>query len=183
MTNHEHRVVEACFGPIGRSGGRGVISGFGSEMTDFDGRAISVHALYHRDYAGPDLSGHEERDPFYWNFLEMVFDPRAVDPEIQMRLRNLIDGPDEGPRGGGELRIAASETGRENTCKLPPVTTLPNADVRIVDADSGRTIRGTRSREDGAVILSGLPGVEPGTALLFTAYDGKSSRSEVVITM
>lgn len=183
MTNHEHRVVEACFGPIGRSGGRGVITGFGPEMKDFDGREISVHALYHKDFADAELSPHGKNDPFYWNFLEMVFDPRAEDPEIEMRIRNLIDGPDEVTRGGDDFVTVASATGRENRCVLPEIKTLPNADVRLIEADSGKTIRGVRSRADGSVALAGLPDIEPGTQLLVTAFDGEESHSEVIVTL
>lgn len=182
MTNHEHRVVEACFGPIGRSGGRAVISGFGPEMKDFDGREISVHALYHKEYADAALNPHGGSDPFYWNFLEMIFDPEAADPSIEMKIRNLIDGPGESSRGGGELLTAASQTGRETTCRLPAIKTLPNADVRLVEAETGRTLRGIRSRGDGSISLRGLPDVKPGTRLLVTAYDGESSRSEVIET-
>lgn len=183
MTNREHGVVEACFGPIGRSGGRGVIDGFGPKMKDFDGRSLAIHSLYHKQYAGPDLEGHGEGEPFYWNFLEMEFDPTQKDPVIEMRVRNLVDSPEVEPRGGGVLETVASETGREPGCRVPAIQTLPNADVRFVDAASGKTIRGTRSRADGSLPVAGLVDVSPGTEVLVVAWDGSKSESMVVETM
>jgi hypothetical protein len=181
MKNREHRLIECSFGPIGRSGGREVIPGFGSQMKDFDGRPLDVFALYHNQYAAPDLSGHEKGDPFYWNFLEMEFDPSQADPAIGLRIRNMIDAPAEKPRGGGSLHEVASASGRPLTCKLPAIKTLPDADVRFVHTD-GRPIRGTRSRSDGSVTLSGLPDVAPGTQLIVTAFDGRQSASQTIVT-
>ncbi|MFT4546290.1 MAG: hypothetical protein ACI8XO_002767 [Verrucomicrobiales bacterium] len=180
IKNTQHRLIECSFGPIGRSGGRAVIPGFGPKMKDFDGRELEVHCLYHKQHASPELGKHAPGDPFYWNFLEMEFDPSKPDPAIGLRIRNLIDTPAELPRGGGSLQEAASASGRLLTCKLPPIKTLPNADVRFVHTD-GRPIRGTRSRPDGNIALKGLPGIEPGTQLIVTAYDGKQSASQTVI--
>ncbi len=182
MTNKEHRVVEACFGPIGRSGGRGVISGFGREMQDFDGRDLSVHSLYHKTYADPDLNEHEAGEPFYWNYLEMEFDPSQADPAIGMRVRNMIDAPSEAPRGGGSLETVASRTGRELTSRLPEITTLADADVRFVEAATGQTIRGSRSDSRGKVSVAGLIDIQPGAQVIVTAFDGEKSRSTVVVT-
>lgn len=184
MTNEEHRVIEACFGPIGRSGGRGVIPGFGRAMKDFDDRSLKVHALYHKSYADPDLGGHGKGDPYYWNFLEMVFDPTVTEPSIEMRIRNLIDGPEVAPRGGGELIIRASETGRKPSSYLPSgLQTLPNADVRLVEADSGKPLRATRSRADGSLPMRGLVDVESGTVVLLTVWDGEQSEVKAVETV
>ncbi len=180
IKNKEHRLIECSFGPIGRSGGRAVIPGFGPSMKDFDGRELDVFSLYHKSYAGPDLRGHEPGDPFYWNFLEMHFDPRKSDPAIGLRLRNLIDEPNEIPRGGGALHEVASQSGNPLTCQLPEIKTLANADVRFVHTD-GRPVRGTRSLSDGTISLKGLPQIEPGTRLIVTAFDGEKSESQTIV--
>ena len=57
MKNTDHGLIECSFGPIGRSGGRSVITGFGREMKDYDGRPLEVTALYHKTHADPDLNG------------------------------------------------------------------------------------------------------------------------------
>ena len=177
--NKTHRLIESSFGPIGRSGGRAVIPGFGPSMKDFDGRELDVFALYHKSYASPNLEGHADGEPFYWNFLEMEFDPSQPDPQIGLRLRNMIDAPTEAPRGGGALAESASDSGRLLTCTLPPIKTLPNADVRFVHTD-GRPIRGTRSLADGTVLLKGLPDIKTGAQLIVTAFDGEKSESQTI---
>lgn len=149
-------------------------------MKDFDGRELDVFALYHKTHASPDLKAHGKDEPFYWNFLEMEFDPARPDPAIGLRIRNLIDPPTEQPRGGGSLTEAASASGRPLTCKLPAIKTLPNADVRFVHTD-GRPIRGTRSQADGSIALKGLPDIKPGTQLIVTAYDGKKAASQTIV--
>lgn len=182
MKNKEHGVIECSFGPIGRSGGRSVISGFGREMQDYDGRPLEVTALYHKTHADPDLNQHESGAPFYWNFLEMAFDPRQVDPTIDLRVRNLVDSPSEQPRGGGFLRTAASGTGRTPSSYLPEINTLSNADIRVVSTE-GEPIRGTRSGADGRLTKTALVGIEQGIDVIVTAYDGQRSQSQVVTTV
>lgn len=182
MTNKDHRVIECSFGPIGRSGGRGVIPGFGPEMRDVDGRELKMHALYHKDYADPSLAKHPDGEPFYWNFLEMEFDPTQDDPTIAMLLRNLVDSPKQQPRGGGALRTTASQTGRLTHCKLPIVTTLPNAEVQILNLD-GRPIRGTTSLPDGRLPIAGLADVNVGTEVLMVAHRGAKSDSQIIRTL
>ena len=181
MKNSEHRLIECSFGPIGRSGGRAVIPGFGPKMKDYDGRELEVRALYHSTHASPDLKGHAGGDPFYWNFLEMEFDPSQADATIGLRIRNLVDAPGEAPRGGGSLEELASQSGRPPSCRLPEIKTLPDADVRFVHTD-GRPVRGTRSRSDGSIALRGLSDVRPGTRLIVTAFDGKQSSSQTIVT-
>ena len=171
MTNDEHRVIECSFGPIGRSGGRAVIPGFGPRMKDVDGRDVSIHALYHKQYADPNLAAHGDRDPFYWNFLEMEFDPTRDDPSIGLRIRNLIDAPSSEPRGGASLETNASATGRKPTCRLPEVRTIPNAEVQILGMN-GRPVRGTTSLADGRVPVNGLIDVEVGDDVLIIAHQG-----------
>ncbi|MCR9202697.1 MAG: alkaline phosphatase D family protein [Planctomycetaceae bacterium] len=181
MTNQQHRVIECSFGPIGRSGGRAVIPGFGPQMKDFDGRDVAIHALYHKEYAGPNLQPHEDGQPFYWNFLEMAFDPRPADPAIAMTVRNLVDGPSEAARGGGALQTTASQTGRPVDSRVPALKTLPDADVHFSTVD-GEPIRGTRSLGDGSVPLSGLIDVPSGSRVLMVAFDGQQTDAQVVTT-
>jgi len=183
MKNKEHRVIECSFGPIGRSGGRSVIPGFGPSMKDVDGRALSVHALYHKTHASPTLEEHAKGEPFYWNFLEMVFNPAEKDCGIYLRIRNMIDAPSVQARGGGELNTANSETGRVPSSGLPVLTTIPDADVRLVDLESGRPLRGTRSLSDGTIPVAGLVDVMKGTRILVTANDGVKAESRIVRTI
>ena len=112
----------------------------------------------------------------------MEFDPTLVDPKIDLRIRNLIDAPDETPRGGGSLSETASQSGQAATCKLPSIKTLPNADLRLAHTD-GRPIRGTRSQPDGSLPLKTLPNIAPGAQLILTAFDGIESRSQTVTTL
>lgn len=177
LKNVDHQLYECSFGPIGRYGGRAVIEGFGPKMKDIDGRELEVFALYHSQYGAPDLSPRE--GPEYWNFLEMLFDPRGADPGFQLKIRNLIDPPTEIPRGGGSVEEVASQTGRPIGCRLPSLRTLPNADVLLLHVD-GRPIRGTRSLADGSIPLMGLPEVAPGNRIRVSAFaEGKGEAFEV----
>ena len=169
LKNLEHRVFECSFGPIGRSGGRGVKDGFGPRMRDFDGRDLEIKALYHQSYDTPNLRKLE--GPFYWNFLEMEFDPTPADPMIGLRVRNLVDPPSESPRGGGSVLESASGTGRPPRCSLPRVKLLPDADVLLTRLD-GRPLRGARTLPDGTLPVTGLIDVGPGELILATARSG-----------
>ena len=166
VENADHRFVECSFGPIGRSGSRGVKEDFGPEMKDYEGRDVHVHALYHQRYGSPDLEPRE--GPKHWNFLEMLFDPLTDDPWIQLRIRNIVDPPSGSPRGGGAIDRRASTTGRAPSSNLPPIRTLGNANVHIATAE-GVPLRGTRSRSDGTLGLVGLIDVPPGAAVVVTA--------------
>ncbi len=179
LQNLEHRVYECSFGPIGRSGGRGVKEGFGPRMRDFDGREVEVTALYHQRYDTPDLR--KLGGPFYWNFLEMEFDPLGTDPRIGLRVRNLVDPPSEDPRGGGSVAVTAATTGRPLSCSLPEITLLPSADVLLSSPD-GRPLRGARTLEDGSLPLRGLTGVAPGETVLATARAGSRVQAMAVVT-
>ena len=180
MKNTDHGLIECSFGPIGRSGGRSVIEGFGPSMKDYDKRPIEVTSLYHKTHADPQLNKHDAGEPFYWNFLEMEFDPTHPDLKIGLRVRNMIDAPSATPRGGGALETTAEATGRTPTSQLPKTKTLANADVRIVGVD-GTPIRGTRSDAKGVVSI-GLVDVPRGTRVIVTAFDGEQSESLVVRT-
>ena len=179
IRNTDHGVIECSFGPIGRSGGRAVIEGFGPKMKDFDGRPLEVTALYHREHADPKLNKHGKGEPFYWNFLEMEFDPTKADPGIGLRVRNMIDAPAEKPRGGAPLETAASATGRKPTCRVPEIRTIPNADVRFSTLN-GRPIRGGRSDAKGWVSVTGLIGPKPGDTIMVSAQDGKKADAKLV---
>ncbi len=179
LRNSQQRVYECSFGPIGRSGGRGVKQGFGPRMWDFDGRGVEVKALYHQSYDTPDLRKLD--GPFYWNFLEMEFDPRGSSPCFALRLRNLVDSPSEQARGGGSVQERASDTGREPSCSLPALELLPNADVLLTRLD-GRPLRGARTLPDGTLPLRGLVGVAPGETILATARSGKRATAKSAVT-
>ena len=179
MKNLDHGLIECSFGPIGRNGGRALIPGFGRQMKDVDGRVIQVHALYHKDFANPDQEPHASHDPFYWNFLEMEFDPTQQDPNIQLRIRNLVDPPAETPRGGDCLETTSSRTGRTPTAKIPSIRVLPNADVHFYRTN-GSAIRGTRSNDQGEIAITGLIDVLPGTKVIVNAFDGTQSESQVI---
>lgn len=181
MRNTQHRLIECSFGPIGRSGGRAVIEGFGRQMQDYDGRPLEVAALYHKTHADPELNPHAFGQPFYWNFLEMEFDAAAADPGIGLRIRNLVDAPGEQPRGGGELNTAASATGRLPASQVERHQTLANADVRVV-SEAGLPLRATRSDSDGWVPQTPLVDVAPGSVVIVTAFNGRESESRVFRT-
>lgn len=180
MENLEHGVIESCFGAISRWGSRAVKPDFGSLMKDYDGRELAVHALYHQKYQSPELEPIE--GPKYWNFLEMVFDPRGKNPHFELKLRNLIDAPEQGMRGGGAVRRSASETGRPAASRLPAVTLLAEADVLITTTD-GKPLRGTRSLPDGTLPLEGLIGVGPDTPVVLIARRDEQVAAEMVRTL
>ena len=179
VENPKHGVIECSFGPIGRTGGRRPKEGFGHNMTDFEGRDVVVHAFYQQNYCSPDLKPIE--GPTYWNFLQVDLDPRPADPTIGLRVRNIVDAPSETPRGGGFLERTAAETGRKPASKLPEVTVMADADVRIATED-GRPIQGTRSTGDGKLRLSGLIDVQPGTRVVLTATRGEKAEAQIVTT-
>ncbi len=179
LQNVAQRVFECSFGPIGRSGGRGVKEGFGPRMRDFDGREVTVKALYHQSYDTPDLR--KLNGPYYWNFLEMEFDPRGDDPRIGLRVRNLVDSPSEQPRGGGAVAASASATGRPHSCSLPQVRLLPEADVLLHTTD-GRPLRGARTLADGRLPLKGLSGIPPGETVLATARAAGRVQARMLVT-
>lgn len=185
MKNMQHRIYECSFGPIGRSGGRAPKPGFGRRMKDYDGRDLEVLALSHARFHSPELT--KASGPFYWNFLEMHFDPRPGarlrkgNPEIGFAIRNLVDSPKDEARGGGSASIAISDTGRPVTCRLPAVETLPDADV-LITTTTGQPIRGARTLGDGTLPLSGLVDVSPGMQVIVTARAGERVEAKLMQT-
>ena len=148
-------------------------------MKDFDGRDVTIHALYHKSYSSPDLE--KLTGPMYWNFLEMEFDPDAEDPEIRLLIRNLVDPPDAGPRGGGVVSDSASNTGRVASSIVPDVELLSNADVHIALLN-GQSRRGTRTDANGRLRQRSLVDVPPDTPVLITANNGNDADAKVVRT-
>ncbi len=179
MKNKRQRVYECSFGPIGRTGGRDVKPDFGPNMTDFNGEELEAIGLYHQKYGSPELA--PLTGPEYWNFLEMVFDPRGADPEIILKIRNVIDRPSDTPRGGGYVRAAASSTGRLPSSELPPLHLLPDADAVIL-LDDHTPVRGGRTLPDGTLRNPQLIGVEPGARVLIAVRAGNRSESFVTTT-
>ena len=153
--------------------------GFGPRMKDFDGRDVEIKALYHQRYDTPDLR--KVDGPFYWNFLEMEFDPRDPEPRIGLRVRNLVDSPSEEPRGGGSVQENAADTGRVPSCSLPEVKLIPNADVLLTAVD-GRPLRGCRTLGDGRLPVRGLVDVPPGESVVATARSGSRISAKVLTT-
>ena len=177
IKNKDQRVVEACFGPIGRASGRRPKEDFGPDMMDYDNRPLDVIALYHAQYQDPNLTPNE--GPFYWNFLEMAFDPRGENPSLFMKVRNLIDHPRDAERGGAPLEARASDLGRVPDCRLPRTRLFPNADVQIALMD-GTPLRGTRTLSDGTLALRTLIGVPPETPLLVTARTANQTEARII---
>lgn len=180
MFNQDQRIAECCFGPIGRGSGRSPKEDFGERMEDYDGRPLRVFALYHADYQSPALESRS--GPFYWNFLEMAFDPTLQNPTTRLTIRNLIDAPDASPRGGSTLVLAARETGRRPSSALPATTLIPEADVQISKLD-GEIIRATRTDADGTMPLTRLNDINPMTSLLLTAYSDENAVSQIIQTL
>ncbi|QXD22984.1 hypothetical protein F7C95_13705 [Opitutia bacterium ISCC 51] len=183
VENKAHRIIEASCGPIGRNyGGRAFKNGFGREMVDYDGREVTLHALYCGKAINPDLELPAADDPQTWNFLETIFDPRPADPVMTVNIRNIIDAPGDAVRGGGPFSRVASSTGRFPQSSLPSVKTLSHADVHIRHAD-GRPILGTRSLKNGRLPVAGLPDIPVGTQLLLTAVAGSKVDSQLIKTV
>ena len=180
MKNSDHRLYECSFGPIGRSGGRRVIRGFGPKMKDYDGRPLEVISLYHSEHGSPDLK--PRTGPYYWNFLEMSFDTSGDDSQFDLAIRNMVDGAQAEPRGGGSAQDRASSTGRPVDSKLPGVKTLPNADVQLATLE-GRPIRGGRSGADGRIVINGLVDVAVGSKILLIARLGDQAEAKVLKTI
>ncbi len=180
MRNSDHRLYECSFGPIGRSGGRRVIRGFGPKMKDYDGRPLEVISLYHSEHGSPDLK--PRTGPYYWNFLEMSFDTRGEDSLFDLSIRNMVDSVANEPRGGGRAHDRSSSTGRPVDSKLPPVRVLPNADVQLASLD-GRPIRGGRSASDGRFAINGLVDIAAGSKILLIARAGDHAEARVVQTV
>lgn len=109
----------------------------------------------------------------------MEFDPSQQDPDIQLRIRNLVDAPEETPRGGGNFETTASRTGRTPTAKIPAIRVLPNADIHFYRTN-GQPIRGTRSNDQGEIAITGLIDIPPGTKVIVNAFDGTRSESKVI---
>ena len=174
MENADLNILESIFGPIGRYGGRKVKPDFGPDMIDNDGRRVLVHSFYHQDYADPSLAAPDPDEPMYWNVLDGLFDPREHDPVATLTIRNIVDGPDSAPRGGGNVVRSASGMGVANSRLPQDIRMLPDADVLVLSA-GGTPLRATRTGPDGLVKLTTLR-AEPQEVLL-VARAGRQSET------
>jgi hypothetical protein len=179
LKNKEHNVYECSFGPIGRHGGRMVVDGFGTDMEDHDGRPVQAIALYHEDYGDVQLTPRD--GPPYWNFLEMEFHPMQRVPSIRFAIRNIVDGPTDPVRGGAAVTTDVRSTGRPGQSMLPPIQTLPDADVQFLRF-SGEPIRGCHSLPDGRLPRIVFPEVAPGEDVLMVVYKEGETGSQVLTT-
>ena len=179
LRNLDLGVVECCFGPIGYHGGRTPKPGFGQRMQDWDGRNLEVFSLYHEDYESPDLK--PQSDPRYWNFLELVLEPKRPEPEVIAAIRNIIDAPQDPPRGGGHLRAAGNTLGRPPTSWLPDFRAFPHASIRVLRTD-GAPLRAARAGPDGWVRKLGLVDAHPGESLLVVMQQGNKASAQILTT-
>ena len=101
VENRRHGVIEASCGPIGRGGSRRLKEDWAPLMTDYDGRQVQIHALYHKQFQSPDLQPRQGSP--HWNFLELEFDLTKADPVVRMKIRNIVDPPTTRVRGGGQI--------------------------------------------------------------------------------
>ena len=179
--NQKERIFECSFGPIGRYGGRTPIPQWGRRMTDLHGNELAGIALYHQRHHSPTLSkGTEEGSPYYWNFLEMTFDTTPKDAEISLKIRNMVDAPEQKYRGDGQVdKAKVSHTGRLIDSKFPMIKTLPSADVQFDKVD-GSPIQAIRSLPDGTIPLTGLTGIKSGEKVRMSVFDGNKADARLI---
>ena len=178
VRNKDNRVIECSFGPIGRWGGRSLVTGFGPQMKDFDGRELECIALYHHEFKNAKLEAQESIN--YWNYLDMEFDTRSADPDVRIGIRNITDPASAQMRGGGSVQAKASDIGKKPTVKIKPKRTIPNADLLFLTED-GVPLRGARSLADGTVPIGALRGVQAGDRVVILAMREEDSASQTVI--
>jgi hypothetical protein len=178
IRNKKLNVYECSFGPIGRTGGRKPAPGFAREFKDIDGRDVEAYALYHKQYDSPELS--KITGPMYWNFLEMSFDPSHSTEQFALKVRNMIDNPQEKPRGGGSASGMIDKTGLAIQAKLPKTTTLANASVRFSKLETGAPLRGTQSDENGVVLCRGFAQLKAGDKVLMSAHVNDKAEAKVI---
>ena len=184
--NVRNNVIEAHFGHTGNSGYlRAPKHDFARRMTDFNGEEVEVLANYHQYWNSLELTRRPQRSDRRrdaQNFMEMVFDTRLSDPRIQMKIRHTLDAAEDEPRGGGTLDVALFETGRSPASVLPKVKTLSSADVILYNSD-GAPIRGTRTRDDGSLALSGLVDIPPGSEITLVSRKGSEVDAQTFRTI
>ena len=184
--NVRNNVIEAHFGYIGTEGYlRAPKHGFGPRMKDFNGEEVEVIALYHQYHVSPELRPRRQREDERrdaQNFLEMIFDTDSEMPRVRMKIRNIIDSAKDEARGGGELDVPVFNTGRPLSCRFPALKTLPQADV-VFYTLAGEPIRGTRSQEDGRILINGFVDVPPGTEVVMSSRNGGRVESRIIKTL
>jgi hypothetical protein len=112
----------------------------------------------------------------------MTFDPRGREPDFRLGFRNIVDAPGETIRGGKEVQVSASETGRAPLSRLPNIKTLPDANVQLLTRE-GQPVRGARTLSNGRLSVSELPDIPPGTELLLVAHAGDRTESQIIRTL
>ena len=173
------RSVNAGFGPIGLNKQQELIDS--SSLThDADGRPVQILAFYgHTPETSDSVSTSEL---YHWNFMEIELQPESNMPVMSLTIRNIIDSPDEFPRGGNNINIKSMDTGRQPDSILPKISLIPQADVLISRLD-GEPVRGTQTSLDGTINITKLVGINPDTPLLITAYSNYNSISQIVNTI
>ena len=180
VRNRDLGVVECSFGPVARYGGRSLKPGFGPRMQDWDGRNLEVIALYHQDFESPDLTPQSE--PYYWNFLDLTLATDGPEPEVTSILRNIIDGPQDAPRGGGHLQVAGRTLGRAPASWLPAFQAAPGARIRVLRTN-GKLLRAGRADAEGWVRGWGLVEINPGEAVLVVEQEDKKASARILTTL
>jgi hypothetical protein len=115
-------------------------------------------------------------------FLEFTAEPERPDGKLTLAWRGGGSGTETAPGVVGSWEGTVSGTGKPPDSRMPGLSTLPGADVRVLRPD-GRPVRSLRSAADGTVPATGLPGVAPGTRLLVLADDGTEARAHVTVTV
>ncbi|MCZ6514506.1 MAG: alkaline phosphatase D family protein, partial [Acidobacteria bacterium] len=179
LKNRDLRMVECSFGPVARWGGRRLKPEFGPEMQDWDGRNLEVIALYHPQHESPDLKPQSEKR--YWNFLELTADAEAAEPSLTATIRNIVDNPDEPPRGGARLEATGRSLGRPAASVLTDFEARPNAVVRVYRTN-GVPLRAARADSEGWVRGLGLVEVGPGESVLVVDQLGGEASARILTT-
>ena len=179
LYNKEQRLFESCFGPVSNSTFKHVKEGFAPLMQDYDGRSIEILAYYGPEHESPSSTPSGNRE--YWNFLEIECVPESGAGTMKLSIRNTRDLPNSPTRGGQDVQIDSSETGRIPTSELPEILLIPNADVQISHI-TGEPIRGTRTGPDGTINNIKLVGVDTGINVLLVAYTSNQTSSTIIRT-
>ena len=179
LYNQQQRFFEACFGPISNSTYNLIKEGLGPLMKDYDSRSIELRA-----YCGPEyesLSLVPRDNPEYWNFLEIECVPESGAGSMKLSIRYTQDLPNSPTRGGQDVQIDPSETGRIPSSELPEILLIPNADVQVSHI-TGEPIRGTRTGPDGTISNIKLVDVDTDINVLLVAYTSSQTASTIIRT-
>ena len=179
LLNDTHQICECCFGPTGLNKRQGLIAQ-NPLSHDADGRPIQLLAFYGRDQESANLIPRNNSPN--WNFMEIELQSTNAIPSISLSIRDIIDSPNDYPRGGNSVTIRSNDTGRPADCALPNIQLIPEADV-LISSLEGEPIRGTQTGLDGTINYTKLVGIKPDTSVLITAYNNNNSISQIVNTI